>query len=107
MKTRTTLALLLLPALAVSALAGTGATVGQKDKQFSQESVTVKRGEAVRFVNDDTVTHNIAVRDPGGTSRPGVAQKPGEATEISFDASGRYAVTCLIHPKMKMTVQAE
>lgn len=110
MKTRSTLALLLLPALAAaaaSALAGTGATVGQKDKQFSQESVTVKHGGAVRFVNDDAVTHNLSVRDPAGTNRPGVVQKPGDATEITFDASGRYAVTCLIHPKMKMTVQAE
>lgn len=107
MQTRTALALLLLPVLAASATAGAGVTVGQKDKQFSQENVALKRGDAVRFVNDDAVTHNLSVRDPSGANRPGVVQKPGDTTEITFDASGRYSVMCLIHPKMKMAVQAD
>jgi cytochrome c peroxidase len=90
--------------IATAAIAATA--ISQKDKTFSQESVTVKAGEKIKFVNDDTVTHNLTVKTPGGTARPGVQEKPGDEIELAFDEAGTYEVRCLIHPKMKMSVEA-
>jgi cytochrome c peroxidase len=80
--------------------------ISQKDKAFSQDSVAIKAGDKLRFVNDDSVTHDISVKSPGGVSRPGVVEKPGDDMELAFDDVGTYQVRCLIHPKMKMTVNA-
>ena len=93
--------------LAFPALAADEPVVSQKDKQFSQETVTVKPGAVIRFVNDDAVTHDITLKAPDGTGRPGVVQKPGGDARLTFDQHGDYQVRCLIHPKMKMTVHVE
>ena len=100
------IALVAAPILIASAALAATAIV-QKDKQFSEESITVRSGEKVRFVNQDTVTHSIVVKDPSGASRPGITQKPGEESEVEFDQPGNYEVRCLIHPKMKMSVKVE
>ena len=103
-------------ALAKAALGATGAalaqaqpaaTVGQRDKVFSQEQVTLRARQAVRFNNDDTVAHNVMVREPGGTTRAAVLQRPGEHTDVGFDLPGEYDVRCAIHPRMRLTVQAQ
>lgn len=103
-------------AFALAALGATGvalaqaqpaATVGQKDKVFSQEQVALRAGQTVRFTNDDTVAHNVMVRDPGGATRAAVLQRPGEHTDVGFDKPGEYDVRCAIHPRMRMTVQAQ
>lgn len=83
------------------------ATVGQKDRVFSQEQVTVRAGQEVQFVNDDTVSHSIVVREPSGTVRTPVFQKLGEQSPIPFERAGEYDIRCAIHPKMRMTVQAQ
>jgi cytochrome c peroxidase len=95
----------LIVGIATAAIAAT--SISQKDKTFSQESVTVKTGEKIKFVNDDNVTHNLTVKTPGGTTRPGVQEKPGDEVELAFDEAGTYEVRCLIHPKMKMSVEAK
>lgn len=82
-------------------------TVGQKDKQFSQEAVTVAAGGSVRFVNDDSVAHNVFARDPAGATRPGVLQRPGEQADLAFERPGDHQVLCAIHPRMRMTVKVQ
>ncbi len=75
--------------------------VGQK---FSQSTLAVGKGENVRFINHDDVTHNINVIDEeDGTTDKGL-QKPGEAIEQMFDKSGKFMIRCSIHPTMKMTI---
>ena len=101
---------ILLAACAASALlgaAGAEAVVSQKDKEFSVPSLQIRAGETVRFSNDDTVVHNLTVREPGGTNRQGISQKPGDSASVAFPAAGTYGVYCLIHPKMRMSVKAE
>lgn len=82
-------------------------TVTQTDKHFSETALTVQHGGKVRFINDDAVRHNIAVRKPSGEDDTGVVQEPGSSTTLAFDAQGQYLIHCLIHPRMKMSVQAE
>jgi cytochrome c peroxidase len=91
--------------IGISTAAVAATTISQKDKTFSEESVTVKAGEKVKFVNDDNVTHNLTLKTPGGKMKPGVLEKPGEDTEFVFDEVGSYEVRCLIHPKMKMSIE--
>jgi len=94
----------LIAGLSTASIAAT--SISQKDKAFSQESVAIKAGDKLSFVNDDNVTHDISVRTPGGASRPGIVERPGDQLELAFDDVGTYQVRCLIHPKMKMTVDA-
>jgi len=94
----------LIAGISTASLAATA--ISQKDKTFSQDNVAIKAGDTLSFVNDDNVTHDISVRTPGGASRPGVVEKPGDQLELAFDEVGTYQVRCLIHPKMKMTVDA-
>jgi plastocyanin len=104
-----------MPAALLLALAGSlgtlpaarAETVDQKDKQFSQDAVTVKAGDAVQFTNSDQVAHDISVKGPDGSKLAGGMQKPGQAMSVTFPAPGEYKVMCLIHPKMKMTVTAK
>ena len=98
---------LLAAPLAMISAALAASDIIQKDKQFSETAISVKSGDKVHFINDDNVTHNITVVDPGGQSRPGVVQKPGEASDVVFDKTGTNEVRCLIHPKMKMTVEVK
>jgi cytochrome c peroxidase len=95
----------LIAGMSTASIAATA--ISQKDKAFSQDNVAIKAGDKLSFVNDDTVTHDISVRTPGGSSRPGVVEKPGDALELAFDDVGTYQVRCLIHPKMKLTVDAK
>ncbi len=105
---RVAIALLMLPVLSAAwpALADEP-VIGQKDKMFSQDIVTIRPGETVQFLNDDDIQHNLTVKEPDGVSRPGVVQPPGGDTHIMFDKLGDNMVRCLIHPKMKMTVHVE
>jgi len=95
------IAFLLLPGLACAA---DTPVVVQKDKRFDRDSVEIARGEAVTFVNQDQVRHNIALRTPDGENKTGIVQAPGETSQITFDQAGLFQIHCLIHPQMHMSV---
>jgi len=78
--------------------------VHQKDKQFSLETAIVKPGDQIKFLNDDTVSHNVLATGPDDELQNSGVQAPGEATVISFDKPGTYTIECGIHPHMHMTV---
>ena len=96
-------ALVILSGLSVGALAA-NLTITQKGRVFSSESVTVKKGEALTFVNDDTVPHNIISTSKGNEFNLG-SQPPGASTDVTFKEAGDVQVICAIHPRMKMTVK--
>ena len=81
-----------------------GVTVFQEGKKFSEESVTVKRGETITFTNKDQITHNVFSTTSGMTFDL-KTQKPGESREVTFDKVGTADVQCAIHPQMKMKVE--
>lgn len=89
--------------VALPVLAGDAVTVTQKGLRFSESELTVDKGQAVTFVNDDSTAHNITVSGEGVSINGGL-QAPGASTRIPFSKPGTYAVSCGIHPKMKMTV---
>jgi len=89
--------------LTVGALAA-NLTITQKGRIFSSESVTIKKGEALTFVKDDTVPHNIVSTSKGNEFNLG-SQPPGAATDVTFKEAGEALIICAIHPRMKMTVK--
>jgi plastocyanin len=88
MRKLASLTFVVLAGLSVGALAG-NLTITQKGRVFSSETVTIKKGEALTFANDDSVPHNII-----STSKGNEFNEPGEALVI-----------CAIHPRMKLTVK--
>src|SRR5437868_2641740 len=83
-------------------------TVTQKGLKFSTEELRAHKGETVVFVNDDRTSHNITVTgEANGVNVNGGLQAPGGEFRMPFAKAGTYAISCGIHPKMKMTVIVE
>jgi plastocyanin len=78
-------------------------SISQKGKAFSAAEITVKAGESVTFVNDDTVTHNVMSTTAGNAFNLG-PQAPGASTPATFKSAGEVMVGCAIHPHMKLKV---
>ncbi len=62
-------------------------SITQKGKTFSQTDLTIKKGDTLRFVNDDNITHNIFSTSSGNTFNIG-AQAPGVTTPVKFANTG-------------------
>ena len=103
MRTSSLLVLVILGGLSTGALAATE-VIHQQGRMFSSESVTVKKGEALTFLNDDTVPHNIMSTSKGNEFNLG-SQGPGSSTDVKFNEVGDVTVICAIHPRMKMMVK--
>lgn len=78
--------------------------IHQRGRVFSSETLSVKRGSAVTFLNDDTVPHNIMSASKGNEFNLG-SQTPGTSTDVTFKEAGDVQVICAIHPRMKMMVK--
>lgn len=94
----------LTPMLGLGAFGATEHVITQKGRAFSAATLTVKKGDTVLFVNDDTVSHNTMSLSPGNDFNLG-SQPPGTATPVTFNELGDVNVICAIHPLMKMTVK--
>jgi plastocyanin len=97
------LPLVVIAGLSTGALAATE-VIHQQGRAFSSESVTVKKGEALTFLNDDTVPHNVMSASKGNEFNLG-SLSPGSSTDVAFKEVGDVQVICAIHPRMKMTVK--
>jgi plastocyanin len=103
MSIRTALPCLAATMLVTSSLAGDPVTVGQQGLRFSSAELTVTKGQVVIFVNNDTTSHNIMVVGEGLSINGGL-QRPGAEFRVPFSKAGTYAVSCGIHPKMKLAI---
>jgi plastocyanin len=77
--------------------------IGQHGRKFSADSVTVRKGMALTFLNDDTVPHNVVSVSNGNEFDLG-SQPPGTSTDVKFTTVGEVNVICAIHPRMKMVI---
>jgi plastocyanin len=92
-----------LAGLSAGAFAATD-LIHQKGRMFSSESVAIKKGGTLTFMNDDNVPHNIYSTAKGNEFNLG-SQSPGTSTDVRFDVAGEVPVLCAIHPRMRMTVK--
>ena len=87
----------------VTGFAAGGYKVSQKNKTFSQGSMTVKKGESITFTNDDDVAHNVYSTSAGNAFNLKTIS-PGGAGTATFNTPGTVEVRCAIHPTMRLTV---
>jgi plastocyanin len=78
--------------------------IAQRNREFSQEEITIATGDTIRFTNEDEFLHQIFVSAPGFTF-DSAEQPPGQVIEVRFPVPGTYTVLCHIHPKMHLTVR--
>ena len=104
MKKFAPLVLVIAVGLSAGALAGSQ-TIRQKGRMFSVDSIAIKAGELLTFLNDDNVPHNIASISKGNGVRSRQAEWPGTSTDVAFTEAGDVQVFCAIHPRMKLTVK--
>ncbi|KAB8039200.1 methylamine utilization protein [Silvanigrella paludirubra] len=85
--------------------------VKEKDKNFSTQSLKVKLGDKIKFINEDTnVVHNVFSKSEGNNIDLKV-QEPGKFSEIYIDPKthkkGVMELQCAFHPNMKLKVEIE
>lgn len=88
----------------ITAAYATERSIRQKGKVFSEAEVTIKKGETLLFVNDDSIAHNVLSTSATHRFNLGLMQ-PGNATPVTFKNSGELSIICAIHPTMKMAVK--
>jgi plastocyanin len=98
---RLVLPLFLLPTAALAA--DPGHTVSQKGRAFRPAEVTINRGEALAFTNEDSFIHQIYVDGLFDSEE----KAPGEILSETFPSAGTFQVRCHIHPTMRMTVRVK
>ncbi|WP_420403844.1 cupredoxin domain-containing protein [Nisaea sp.] len=90
----------------VSFAADPAATISQKGRHFTPGEVTVKKGDMVRFVNDDFYGHNVYSETAGASFDIGL-QAPGEERDVVLEKLGIVDVRCRIHPRMRLKIRVE
>ena len=86
-----------------SGLEAAGHEVGQKDKTFSVDALTIKPGDSIVFVNQDRLTHNVFSTAKGNEFNLR-AQAPGTSVSVTLSSEGTVEVHCAFHPRMKLIV---
>jgi plastocyanin len=88
------------------ALAAQEFVVSQKNKAFSQATLTIKAGDKVSFRNDDTFAHNIFSLSDLMQFDLGTYPQ-GQAKSVVFTKPGQYDIECAIHPEMKLVINVK
>jgi len=95
--------ILFLLASAAPAFADDAHIVVQQGRAFHPGEISISRGEALTFTNNDEFIHQVYV--PGLFDSDEKA--PGQNLTESFPEAGTFEVRCHIHPKMKLVVHVK
>lgn len=87
----------------IAMAAGPAATISQKGRIFTPGEITVKKGDVVRFVNDDFYGHNVYAETGNAGFDIGL-QPPGEERDVVLEKLGIIDVRCRIHPRMQLKI---
>jgi plastocyanin len=74
------------------------ASVGIDNFAFTPDTLTVKPGATVTFVNHDDIPHLVVAVDGKYRSK---ALDTNDRYSVTFDKPGEYAYFCGLHPHMK------
>ena len=88
---------------ATAAGAGAGDTIRIKDFLYDPDPVTVKAGQKITVVNDDSAPHTVT-EEGGSPSFDSDTVKGGMSGSVTFSKTGTFAYYCLFHPTMKGSV---
>lgn len=99
--------LLVLPACLLLPLATAGAAehrVAMKDGAYVPDRVQARAGDTVRFVNVDSVAHEVFVPTVGFAVDLG-RQEPGKEAVLRLGKAGSFEVECVFHQPMLLAVE--
>lgn len=85
-------------------------TVTIENYRFTPQTLTVKKGTKVTWINKDTVRHNAAAADntaPGVFIEDAPLLGKNETYSLTFDTAGTFDYICSPHPYMKGKVVVE
>jgi plastocyanin len=74
-----------------------GPTVTISNFTFGPQSLTVRPGTTVTWINDDDTPHTVTAADRSFRSKP---LDTGERFAFTFTKPGDYAYFCSVHPMM-------
>ena len=80
------------------------ATIDMAGSAFAPETIRIKRGTRVAWVNTDKTRHN-AVADDGSFKTPLIGK--GESASVTFREEGTFTYYCGPHPFMRGTIIVE
>ena len=80
--------------------------VTQINKEFSLSEITIKAGDSISFLNQDSFHHNVFSLSDDIMFDLGSYDK-GQARSITFETPGEVEVECAIHPNMQLKVVVE
>ena len=87
-----------------TAIGATPLVISQKGREFEPREIMIKRGETLKFINDDgDLLHHAYLKSEAFSFDSG-DQTPGSKFEVVFTVTGQFTVRCAIHPKMKLVV---
>lgn len=72
------------------------------DFKFAPDTITVKKGTTITWVNKDTAKHDVNFSDAGLTDGPLLEQEASYS--YTFMQTGTFNYACSPHPFMKATV---
>ncbi len=80
-------------------------TVSIKGKTFSPSTLRIRPGDTIRFVNDDTVAHDVYSLTPGHFFTSG-RRLPGKHAVFVFNRPGAFdVISAARYDKMKLHVE--
>ena len=85
-----------------SSSSGKTVTIDMKDIKFAPKDATVNVGQTVKWVNQDTVTHDVVAKS-GANFKSALFGK-GKSFEWKADKAGTVNYVCTIHPGMVGTL---
>ena len=75
--------------------------VSLNDRAFGDEPIVIYKGERLRWVNADTLTHDIVADSPDATDfRKTDELPPGGEQSFIMTRLGATGIHCAIHPNM-------
>jgi plastocyanin len=80
-------------------------TVEIKGFAFHPADLTVARGTAVEFPNEDSSPHTVTAKSSEAFDSGTI--QPGKSAELTFAQPGTFAYYCQFHPFMKGTITVE
>jgi plastocyanin len=90
---------------------GGGTEVSMDSIQFDPKDVTVKAGETIMFVNNESVPHDVHKSSgpgPDFASGPSGGMQEGDTFALTLDEAGSYEYVCDVHaPGMSGTITVE
>lgn len=74
---------------------------------FMPNTLTVRAGTTITWINDDEAEHTVVADDTSFESEvlKTINIKPGDSFSFTFDQPGTYTYVCSIHPAMKGVIE--